>query len=41
MADAVERANETAELVADYVEEETEEWRSLYGTGLHKWFDEK
>lgn len=38
---AVERANETAELVADYVEEETEEWRSLYGTGLHKWFDEK
>jgi hypothetical protein len=41
MAIAMERANETAELVADYVEEETEEWRSLYDTGLHKWFDEK
>ena len=37
----MDRANETAELVADYVEEETEEWRSLYGTGLAKWFDEK
>jgi hypothetical protein len=37
----MDRANETAELVGDYVEEETEEWRSLYGTGLAKWFDEK
>ncbi len=35
------KANETAEMVADYVEEETEEWRSLYGTGLARWFDEK
>lgn len=41
MHNAVDRANETAELVADYVEEETEEWRSLYGTGLARWFDEK
>lgn len=31
---AVGRANETAELVADYVEEEAEEWRSLYARGL-------
>jgi Mitochondrial carrier protein len=37
----VGKANETAELVADYVEEETDEWRSLYGTGLARWFDEK
>jgi Mitochondrial carrier protein len=37
----VGKANETAELVGDYVEEETEEWRSLYGTGLARWFDEK
>ena len=35
------KANETADLVADYVEEETEEWRGLYGTGLARWFDEK
>jgi hypothetical protein len=41
MNSAMDRANETAELVADYVEEETEEWRSLYGVGLHRWFDEK
>jgi len=32
------RANETAELVAEYVEEETDGWRELYGpTGLSKW----
>ena len=37
----VGKANETADLVADYVEEETEEWKSLYGTGLARWFDEK
>jgi Mitochondrial carrier protein len=37
----VGKANETADLVADYVEEETEEWRSLYGTGLAKWSHEK
>jgi Mitochondrial carrier protein len=37
----VGKANETAELVADYVEEESEEWRTLYGTGLARWFDEK
>lgn len=36
-----EKANETADLVADYVEEEAEEWRTLYGTGLARWFDEK
>ena len=36
-----DRANETAELVGDYVEEEADEWRDLYGTGLAKWFDEK
>ena len=36
-----EKANETAELVAEYVEEEGEQWRDLYGTGLAKWFDEK
>ncbi|KAF7507917.1 hypothetical protein GJ744_009951 [Endocarpon pusillum] len=35
------KAYETAELVADYVEEEAEEWRSLYGTGLARWFNEK
>lgn len=35
------KAHETAELVADYVEEEAEEWRNLYGTGLARWFDEK
>ena len=37
----MDRANETAELVADYVEEEAEEWRTLYGTGLARWFEEK
>ena len=36
-----DRANETAELVGDYVEEEGGEWRDLYGTGLARWFDEK
>ena len=35
------KANETAELVADYVGEEAGEWRNLYGTGLARWFDEK
>jgi len=36
------RANETAEFVAEYVEEEDEEeWRNLYGTGLARWFEEK
>lgn len=40
-SDLVGKANETAELVADYVEEETEEWRSLYGTGLARWFEDK
>ena len=38
---AFDRANETAELVGDYVEEEGGEWRDLYGTGLARWFDEK
>lgn len=38
---AMDRANETAELVGDYVEDEADEWRGLYGTGLAKWFDEK
>lgn len=37
----VGKANETAEMVADYVEEEAEEWRNLYGTGLARWFEEK
>ena len=32
-------ANETAELVGDYVEEEAEEWRSLYSSHGH-WDDE-
>lgn len=32
--DAMGRANETAELVADYVEEEADEWRTLYTRGL-------
>jgi Mitochondrial carrier protein len=32
------KANETAEFVAEYVEEENGEWRDLYGTvGLAKW----
>lgn len=35
------RANETADLVADYVEDDSEEWRGLYGTGLARWFEEK
>lgn len=35
------KANETADLVGDYVEEDAEEWRNLYGTGLARWFDEK
>jgi len=39
--DFMGKANETAELVGDYVEEEAEEWRNLYGTGLARWFDEK
>jgi Mitochondrial carrier protein len=39
--DLVGKANETADLVGDYVEEEAEEWRELYGTGLARWFDEK
>ena len=35
---ARQRANETAELVGEYVEEDSEEWRDLYGTvGLAKW----
>jgi len=40
-SDLVGKANETADLVGDYVEEEAEEWRELYGTGLARWFDEK
>lgn len=32
--DVMGRANETAEMVADYVEEEAEEWRTLYTKGL-------
>jgi hypothetical protein len=40
-SDLVGKANETADLVGDYVEEEAEEWRDLYGTGLARWFDEK
>lgn len=33
-----EKANETAEFVHEYVEEETAEWRSLYGElGLSRW----
>ena len=32
------KANETAEFIAEYVEDETPEWRELYGvTGLSKW----
>ncbi|KIW41220.1 uncharacterized protein PV06_06795 [Exophiala oligosperma] len=35
-----QRANETAEFVAEYVEEEDGQWRDLYGTvGLAKWLD--
>ncbi|KIW59484.1 hypothetical protein PV05_03931 [Exophiala xenobiotica] len=35
-----QRANETAEFVAEYVEEEGGEWRNLYGTaGLARWLD--
>lgn len=35
-----EKANETAEFVGEYVEEESGEWRELYGvTGLAKWLD--
>ncbi|EXJ93098.1 hypothetical protein A1O3_01654 [Capronia epimyces CBS 606.96] len=35
-----EKANETAEFVGEYVEEEAGEWRELYGpTGLAKWLD--
>jgi hypothetical protein len=34
------KANETAELVGDYVEEEAGEWRELYGTmGLARWLN--
>ena len=35
-----DRANETAELVHDYVEEEAEEWRSLYSSSVWPWDDE-
>ena len=35
---AKERARETAEFVGEYVEEDSEQWRELYGTtGLAKW----
>ncbi|KIW14883.1 hypothetical protein PV08_07668 [Exophiala spinifera] len=35
-----QRANETAEFVAEYVEEDDGQWRDLYGTvGLAKWLD--
>ncbi|KAJ9613915.1 hypothetical protein H2200_002051 [Cladophialophora chaetospira] len=33
------RANETAEFVGEYVEEEEEGWKDLYGVGLARWFD--
>lgn len=34
------KANETAEFVGEYVEEESQEWRDLYGTtGLARWLD--
>jgi hypothetical protein len=36
-----EKANETAEFVAEYVQEDDGEWRDLYGTGLAKWLTEK
>ncbi|KIX03711.1 uncharacterized protein Z518_07264 [Rhinocladiella mackenziei CBS 650.93] len=35
-----QKANETAEFVGEYVEEEAGEWRELYGTtGLARWLD--
>lgn len=35
-----QRANETAEFVGEYVEEEDGQWRELYGTvGLARWLD--
>ncbi|KAL2418059.1 hypothetical protein ABEF95_008542 [Exophiala dermatitidis] len=35
-----EKANETAEFVGEYVEEDSGEWRELYGTtGLARWLD--
>ncbi|KAK5267263.1 hypothetical protein LTR99_006450 [Exophiala xenobiotica] len=35
-----QKANETAEFVAEYVEEEGGQWRDLYGTaGLARWLD--
>jgi len=35
-----QRANETAEFVGEYVEEESGEWRTLYGpVGIAKWLD--
>lgn len=35
-----QKANETAEFVGEYVEEEAGEWRDLYGTtGLARWLD--
>jgi hypothetical protein len=36
-----EKANETAEFVAEYVQEDDGEWRDLYGTGLARWLTEK
>ena len=38
MVTAKSKSNETAEFVADYLEEDSEAWRDLYGTtGLSKW----
>lgn len=36
-----EKANETAEFVAEYVQEDDGEWRDLYGTGLARWLTDK
>lgn len=36
-----EKANETAEFVAEYVQEDDGQWRDLYGTGLAKWLTDK
>ena len=35
------KANETAEFVAEYIQEEDGEWRDLYGTGLARWLTDK
>ena len=36
------KANETAEFVGEYIEEEGEQWKDLYGTtGIAKWLDSR